>query len=115
MALVEWRNTPSVGMQSSPTQRLMPRRTGYTLLTRTSLLEPKMARGVKELFERKRMETEYSFDRRAKELPDLKIGEPVLMRTAGQQKTWEKATCMDKLPNRSYVTDTISQTPTHFF
>ena len=105
MALVEWRNTPSVGMQSSPARRLMSRRTKSTLPVRTSLVEPKVVTGVKEQIKHKRREAKYYFDRRAKELPDLKIGEPVLIQTTDQRKTWEKGMCVKKLPNRSHVVE----------
>ena len=42
LAFLDWRNTPSEGLGTSPVQRLMGRRTWTLLPTHTKLLEPKV-------------------------------------------------------------------------
>ena len=41
-AILEWHNTPTEGLESSPAQRLMSRLTRTLLLTRNSLLAPEV-------------------------------------------------------------------------
>ena len=41
LALLEWRNTPSEGLQSSPAQRMFGRRTRTLIPTTSELLKPK--------------------------------------------------------------------------
>ena len=45
-AILDWRNTPTEGMDSSPTQRLMSRRTRHTLPISDELLKPKVVENV---------------------------------------------------------------------
>ena len=46
LALLDWRNTPTEGMQSSPAQRMFGRRTRTLLPTSRELLEPQLVRDV---------------------------------------------------------------------
>ena len=48
LALLDWRNTPTEGMKSSPAQRIFGRRTRTLLPTSKELLEPQLVRDVRE-------------------------------------------------------------------
>ena len=48
VALMDWRNTPTVNMDSSPVQRLMQKRTRTLIPTSEKLLEPEVCRDVKQ-------------------------------------------------------------------
>ena len=48
LSLLDWRNTPSEGMSSSPAQRMFGRRTRTLLPTSSLLLKPKIQEDVKE-------------------------------------------------------------------
>ena len=48
LALLDWRNTPTEGMKSSPGQRIFGRRTRTLLPTTRELLEPHLVRDVRE-------------------------------------------------------------------
>ena len=48
LALLDYRNTPTEGMRSSPAQRLLSRGTRTLLPTATSLLHPKVVEGVED-------------------------------------------------------------------
>ena len=49
LSLLDWRNTPTEGLDSSPVQRLMGRRTRTFLPTTASLLKPKLAKSATDL------------------------------------------------------------------
>ena len=49
LALLDWRNTPTEGMKSSPAQRMFGRRTRTLLPTSKELLEPQLIRDVREI------------------------------------------------------------------
>ena len=46
-AILDWRNTPTENMSSSPVQSLMSRRTRTLLPTASQLLKPKVEEGVR--------------------------------------------------------------------
>ena len=48
LALLEWRNTPSEGFDTSPAQRLMSRRTRTPLTLRPEMLLPKINNNITE-------------------------------------------------------------------
>ena len=93
-------------MDSSPVQRLMSRRTRSTLPISESLLLPSVVPDVKTNIEHKRRPTKQQHDKRAFNLPQLEIGQPIYVKSkAGQEHKWEKAICKDKLSDRSYIVD----------
>ena len=103
-ALLDWRNTQTVNMDSSPVQRLMSRRTRSILPMSESLLLPSVVPDVKTKIEHKRRFTKQQYDKRARNLPQLEIGQPIYVKSkAGQEHKWEKAICKDKLSDRSYI------------
>lgn len=103
LALLDYRNTPTEGINASPAQRLMSRRTRTLLPTASSLLRPEVCTQSKEKLERKRQKAKFYYDRHAKQLPELEIGQEVRIQPLRKNQTWKEATCVDKLSDRSYV------------
>ena len=102
-ALLDWRNTPTEGMATSPAQRLMGRRCRTLLPMSESLLRPSypLRDDVRAMSDRKRRQKHY-YDRHAKPLPNVSPGEIVRMRLPGQ-KVWTPATCLDSAGPRSFL------------
>lgn len=108
LALLDYRNTPTEGIKSSPCQRLMSRRTRTLVPVTTNLLYPEVVDGVQESLQLRRQKAKSYFDRNAKTLPELDIGQDV--RVAGQRKkTWQPGKCLEKLSDRSYLVQTDSE------
>ena len=105
-ALLDWRNTPTVNMDSSPVQRLMSRRTRSILPISESLLLPSVVPDFKTKIEHKCRLTKQQHDKRAYNLPQLEIGQTIyVMPKAGQEHRWEKAIRKDNLSDRSNIVD----------
>ena len=103
LALLDYRNTPTEGINASPAQRLMLRRTRTLLPTASSLLRPEVCTQSTEKLEWKRQKAKFYHDRHAKQLPELEIGQEVRMQPLRKNQTWKEATCIEKLSDRSYV------------
>ena len=80
LALLAWRNTPTEGLDSSPVQRLMGRRTRTLLPTSVNLLKPKVPTMVKKQITNKRRKQASFFNRGSKSLSELKPGDIVQIR-----------------------------------
>ena len=69
LALLAWRNTPSEGLESSPAQKMVGRRTRTLIPTTSELLKPKIVEDVQgKLFKRKQLQAKH-YNISAKELP----------------------------------------------
>ena len=102
-ALLEWRNVPTADMDSSPSQRLMARRTRTTLPIAQNLLVPEVVPCVHDSLEYKRKKTKMVQDRGSKSLPDLEIGSEVLVKPTGHQvEAWAPGRITDKHNESSY-------------
>ena len=105
IALLNIRNTPQEGIEYSPVQRLMGRRTRTLLPTNKQLLEPqqinnKMAR---EQLENKRAKFGARLSHR-KELKPLHVNDNVKMQPINNaNKTWQNAVVKQQQTNRSYI------------
>ena len=110
MALLEIRNTPTQGAGSSPSQRLINRRTRTLLPMTHNLLRP---RGELEhecdklkAKHNQTMQATY-YNRRAKDLSALKEGDRVRLKPFRLgQKGWNKGTVVARLDERSYDIET---------
>lgn len=102
--ILDWRNTPTVDMNSSPVQRLMLRRTRTLLPTTKSHLTPRGADNVKEKIEHKRQKAKYYYDKTAKELQKLDIGD-VRVRPTIRSEKWKLGETIDNVNSRSYIVD----------
>lgn len=104
LALLDWRNTPTEGVDSSPVQRLFGRRTRTLIPTASALLTPKVPQDIRtKLLYRKAVQTKY-YDRNAKELPPLKQGDQVRISPKPNDRTgkWTKAEVQEQVDIRSY-------------
>jgi len=105
MALLEWRNTPdSVG--SSPMQKLQSRRSRTTIPTAEALLKPSVPEGVSEQIHLKRQKAKLQYDKHAKPLPELEIGEKVRLQPVKPKQPWAQGACVAKVGPRSYLVET---------
>ena len=111
LALLEWRNTPTIGMGSSPAQRLLSRRTRGTVPIASSKLHPEVQTHVlekKEQKQHKMLQSSGGAKRRA--LPPLETGKPILAQDMRAFKTqWKRGTCVSQLSDRSYIVDIEGQ------
>jgi hypothetical protein len=107
LALLDFMNTPMQGMDASPVQRLMDRRTKTLLPTKESLLVPEIqdskeqGRKIVRLKERQK----HYYNQGAKDPKPLNVKEPVrISPPEGITKTkeWRKGTMTKVLSNRSY-------------
>uniref|UniRef100_A0A8C6ULU0 Gypsy retrotransposon integrase-like protein 1 n=1 Tax=Neogobius melanostomus TaxID=47308 RepID=A0A8C6ULU0_9GOBI len=79
-AVLHWRNTPTENMDSSPAQRLMSRRLKTSIPVTNKLLEPVVVTGVTEKLQYRRQLAKSFYDRSARVLPELEVGETVRMK-----------------------------------
>eukprot|EP00731_Ephydatia_muelleri_P024692 Em0016g963a len=111
LALLEWRNTPTIGMGSSPAQRLLSRRTRGAVPIASSKLHPEVQTHVlekKEQKQHKMLQSSGGAKRRA--LPPLETGKPILAQDMRAFKTqWKRGTCVSQLSDRSYIVDIEGQ------
>ncbi|XP_062516385.1 uncharacterized protein K02A2.6-like [Corticium candelabrum] len=104
LALLDYRNTPSEGLATSPAQRLFNRRTRTLLPTKASLLEPKMNPDESDHQRVNKEKQKANYDRNARDLPQLRPGDTVRVQPLTQKRdvVWPKAVVTNVLPNRSY-------------
>lgn len=76
LAILDHRNTPTQGLDSSPAQRLLSRRTRTLLPIRESLLEPKVTDATAGLRRNQQRQAKY-YNRTAKDMDTLKQGDSV--------------------------------------
>ena len=105
LALLNWRNTPSVG-KLSPVQKLHSRRTRTLLPTTNTLLQPEVPTEVTEEIELRRQRAKAYFDKGARWLPPLEIGETVRLQPQDKNGIWQKASIVKKVAERSYLVKT---------
>ena len=107
LALLDWRNTPTEGLDSSPVQRLMGRRTRTLLPTSARLLKPKTPKPAKDHVTKKREKQAHYYNKGAKRLQELKPGNIVRMMPdpKDRKKLKKKATFLQKVAPRSYEVD----------
>ncbi|XP_022793604.1 uncharacterized protein K02A2.6-like [Stylophora pistillata] len=102
LVLLEWRNTPSEGLQSSPAQRMFGRRTRTLIPTTSQLLKPKIVEEVPDkLFRRKQLQAKY-YNISAKEPPPLNSEDVVRVKPTDKSDQWYKARVEKEVDVRSY-------------
>ena len=113
LALLNIRNVPTQGVDSSPAQRLMGRRTRTLLPTTQSLLEPRnpVNRHESEQLLLNQMRQAKYYNRSAHDLPVLGVGDTVRMKPfVLGQKSWNKAEVTRRLDERSYEIQSAGST-----
>ena len=102
LCLLLWRNVPTQGLDSSPCQRLMSRRTRSLLPVNSSLLKPKVIDHC--LIDKKYNRIKRFYDRTSKPLRELIPGELIRMYHSGN-KRWLLGKCIKMVVPRSYVVE----------
>ena len=101
-ALLDWRNTPSEGLGTSPAQRFLGRRCKTLLPISESLLEPQYpTKEDTQALRGQKMRQQYYYNQHTKELPPIAPGEAVWMRLPGQT-IWSPGVCTGLVCPRSY-------------
>ena len=99
---MDYLNTPTEGVGTSPAQRFLGRRCKTLLPTAGTLLQPQYSteRDTRALMEQKAKQ-EFYYNRNTKPLPKINFGETVRMKLPGQQN-WTPGVCTEKVGPRSY-------------
>ena len=107
LSFLDYRNTPTEGMDSSPVQRLMSERTKTLLPVAQHLLEPEIQSDVERKLTKKQRKAKKYFDRGSKELPELEIGQPIRLMPSPRDtsRKWRRGVCIKKVAPRSYLVD----------
>ena len=106
LTVLDWRNTPTAGSQYSPVHELHSRETWTLLPTSEVLLLPAVATNVVDEIELKHQKAKVHYDRGAKPLPDLQIGQTVNLQPLDRGNTWKTATTVSKRGDCSYMLQT---------
>ena len=77
LSLLDFRNTPSEGMDSSPAQRLFSRRTRTSLPIASQLLQPQLVPEVGDKLQERKLKQALYYNRGAKVLQPLQEGDVV--------------------------------------
>ncbi|XP_068697063.1 uncharacterized protein [Montipora foliosa] len=104
LALLEWRNTPSEGMNASPVQLLYRRRTRTRLPVTKSLLVPQVISDVPEKVKFRKQKQKCYYNRHSHELPTLHDGDAVRMRLP-EENEWSLGRVIGEEGPRSFRVD----------
>jgi hypothetical protein len=106
-ALLEWRSTPTPGMDSSPAQRLMSRRTRSFLPCKDTHYRPHVVDAVTETVIHKRQSAKMYHDRSARALPDLVVGQPIRAKSRPKvpDSRWIPGVVTAEVAPRSYLVE----------
>ena len=99
LALMDWRNTPTEGLGTSPAQRFLGHRCKTLLPITGSLLQPDYP--TEEAINRQKQRQQYYYNRHVKQLKPIAAGETVRIRLPGQ-KSWSQGVCTGLVGPRSY-------------
>ena len=101
-ALLDWRNTPTAGIGSSPAQRLFGRHCKTLLPVAGSLLQPSYTteEDTRKIIGAKQRQ-QYYYNRQSKPLKPMAEGDSVRMKLPGQD-TWSPGVCTGQQGPRSY-------------
>ena len=106
LVLLDWRNTPTETLNSSPLQRLFGTRTKTRLPTSNQLLEPKLPEEVCQKLKLQKAKESLYYNKGAKELEELRPGDIVWLQPStsqiGKKKDWTQARVEGKVDIRSY-------------
>ena len=107
LAILNWRNTPTESSEYSPSQKLHSRQTRTLLPTTETLLYPAVARNVEDEIKQRQQAAKFWYDKAAKSLPELQIGQGVRMQPVENNGQWRKATIIKKVVGeQSYLAQT---------
>ena len=102
LSLLDYRNTPTEGLESSPAQRLFGQRTKTLVPTSSRLLVPESVHGVPHKLRESKAKQAYYYDRTAKELDRLKPGDVARVKLRPDSREWTKAAIDKEVDISSY-------------
>ena len=108
LALLDFRNTPTQSMDSSPAQRLMGQRTQTKMPTKATLLKPESHTCVSHKLETLKERQAHYYNRGAKDLKPLTPGDVVCIAPTQGQQDWRQATVKREVATHSYEVETNS-------
>ena len=82
IAILDWRNTPKED-GTSPVHKLMSRRTSTLLPTSEKLFKPQVVEGVPDTIKLRKQKAKQQYDKPARPLPELEIGQRVIIQPTG--------------------------------
>ena len=106
LALLHHRNTPQEGMDATPVQRLMGRRTRTLIPTVPSLLQPSPVNIERTIIQREKKQAKMSAPLESRRvLPQLHRNDTVRMQPIDGTSEWKEATVVESVPDnsRSYI------------
>ena len=107
LAILNMRNTPQQGIDLSPAQRLMGRRTKTLLPTTSNLLKADITRSdVADKLKFQQTKQQFYYNKNAKPLKPLEEGEVVRVKPYQLNEKWQKAKVKRRLDERSYEIET---------
>ena len=111
-SILEWRNTVTPGSTSSPAQRLMSRRTRSFMPCADSMLQPQVIKDVPHAIIKRRQMSKQHYDKGAKNLPKLIVGQPVNVKAHPQQphSNWKAGHVVAIEPHRRYAVEVEGRT-----
>uniref|UniRef100_A0A8C7WX48 Gypsy retrotransposon integrase-like protein 1 n=1 Tax=Oryzias sinensis TaxID=183150 RepID=A0A8C7WX48_9TELE len=101
LALLDHRNTPTQGLDTSPAQRLLSRRTRTLIPMSDSLLQPKVTKNNQGLTKNRERQSKY-YNRTARDMDNLNPGDSVRVQPFEPHGLWDKARVCKTLGDRSY-------------
>ena len=101
LSILQWRNTPTEGVDASPAQLLYGRRTQTRLLVARKQLKTTLIEGVTKKKKSKEKQKRY-FDRQSRTLKKLSTGDVIRMRCPGDSK-WSLGKVIEVMGFRSYL------------
>ncbi|KAL5515944.1 hypothetical protein EMCRGX_G001194 [Ephydatia muelleri] len=110
LALLEWRNTPTIGLDSSPSQRLLARRTRGAVPVSDGKLAVNMPPGNWEKKLHRQAQIQRHHSGYGSTFTPLRKGEPVLVQDLRAHKTqWMRGRCEGQLSKSSYTVEVDGQ------
>lgn len=112
LALLEYRNTPLNDKLGSPVQRLMGRRTKTLIPTTEQLLKPKIIKPeiVQQEITKSKKRQKYYYDRHAKPLSKLNVGDHVSLQLEGKWRPAVVTSVSQQAPRSYFITTPEGQT-----
>ena len=110
LSLLDQRNTPKQGMNTSSAQTFLNRRTKTLLPTKDTLLRPEVPRvkEQREKIKKKQKDQARYYNRKAKDLPKLMKGDVAQIKpTKNSLREWRKGVVVRRIDDRSYVVETV--------
>ena len=104
---MEWRASPNRDF-ASPSERLFSRKIRTFVPQDEQQMRPKLVNldETKKQRERRQLRMQQEYDKTAKELGELHVGQPVMLKTVNDRvNKWKEATVLAKLSDRSYLVD----------